>query len=126
MKNLLSIEEFLDNNRSKYYRGLEEPEKDTTEYIEYILEAIAQTSERAKELILAKRKSEAEDYLLPRRLEILQIVKDHKLVNFDIIRRRFLKINERTLRYDLNKLVEGGFIRKRGTTKGVYYEPVKL
>ena len=36
----------------------------------------------------------------------------------------FLKINERTLRYDLNKLAMGGFIRKRGTTKGVYYEPL--
>ncbi|MBI4089515.1 MAG: hypothetical protein HY424_02285, partial [Candidatus Levybacteria bacterium] len=32
-------------------------------------------------------------------------------------------VNERTLRYDLKKLQESGFIRKLGTTKGVYYEP---
>lgn len=122
MKNLLNIEEFLDENRSKYYKYLEEPEKDTTEYIEFMLEAIANVSEKAKELVINKQNSEAEDFLLPRRAEILRIIKDHKIVNFDSIRRRFLKINERTLRYDLKKLQENGFIRKRGTTNGVYYE----
>ena len=55
-------------------------------------------------------------------IEILNIIKDHYLVNFDIIRRRFLAVNERTLRYDLKKLQEKGFIHKRGTTKGAYYE----
>lgn len=63
-----------------------------------------------------------EDSLLPRRLEILYTIRDHKLVNFNFIRRRFMVVNERTIRYDLKKLVDAGFIRKRGVTKGVYYE----
>lgn len=64
-----------------------------------------------------------EENLLPRRAEILGIIRDHRLINFDQIRRRFMGVNERTLRYDLKKLTEDGFVRKRGITKGVYYEP---
>lgn len=63
-----------------------------------------------------------EEFLLPRRFEILNIIKDHGSVSFDMIRRRFLNVNERTLRYDLKQLQDKGFIRKRGTTKGAYYE----
>lgn len=122
MKGLLPIEEYLDNHRSTYYRMLENTEKDVTDYIEFMLEAICVTAENAKKLVLEKKKIEPQDYLLPRRAEILSIVKDHYMVNFDQIRRRFMAVNERTLRYDLKKLVDAGLIRKRGTTNGVYYE----
>lgn len=121
MKQLLTLEEYLDNNRNKYYRALEEPEKDVTDYVEFMLEAIAETADQAKNLVVNKQKIEAEDYLLPRRAEILRIIKDHKLASFDMIRRRFLNINERTLRYDLKQLQNGGLIKKLGTTKGVFY-----
>lgn len=124
MKSLTSIEEYLDNHRSEYYRSLEEPEKDVTDYLEFILGALAQTAMDAKTQVLTKQKAEIEDTLLPRRAEILNIVKDHKLVSFDQIRRRFPKVNERTLRYDLKKLTDSGFTKKRGATKGVYYEIV--
>lgn len=60
--------------------------------------------------------------LLPRRAEILAVIKDHKLVKFDFIRRRFMGVNPRTLRYDLKKLADAGLIRKRGKTNGAYYE----
>ncbi|OGY07318.1 MAG: hypothetical protein A3D24_01210 [Candidatus Blackburnbacteria bacterium RIFCSPHIGHO2_02_FULL_39_13] len=123
MKSLTSIEEYLDSHRSEYYRSLEEPEKDISDYLEFMLRALAQTAEEARTQVLTKQKAEIEDTLLPRRAEILNIVKDHKLVGFDQIRRRFPKINERTLRYDLKKLADSGFIKKRGTTKGVYYGP---
>ncbi len=122
MKGMLSLEEYLDNHRSLYYRMLENSEKDVTDYLEFMLEAISQTSEQAKNQVLEKEKLDAKDFLLPRRAEILSIIEDHILVNFDQIRRRFMGINERTLRYDLKKLTDGGFIKKRGTTKGVYYE----
>ncbi len=122
MKGLLSIEEYLDNHRSEYYRALEEPEKDLTDYIIFMLTAINETAQSAKDMILTKQKAELTDYLLPRRAEIFNIVKDQKMVNFDQIRRRFAKVNERTLRYDLKKLQDAGHIRKLGTTKGVYYQ----
>ncbi len=63
-----------------------------------------------------------ETSLLPRRAEIFYLIRDHKLVNFDFIKRRFMRVNERTLRYDLKKLQDTGFIRKRGVTNGVHYE----
>lgn len=51
-----------------------------------------------------------EDTLLPRRYEILQTIRDHRPINFDQIKRRFMGVNERTLRYDLKKLADAGFI----------------
>ncbi len=125
MKGLLSLEEYLDNHRSEYYRALEEPEKDLTDYIIFILTAISETAQSAKEMVMNKQKAELTDYLLPRRAEIYQIIKDQKMVNFDQLRRRFAKVNERTLRYDLKKLQDAGHIRKLGTTKGVYYQVQK-
>jgi Fic family protein len=121
MKGLSSIEEYLDNRRPSYYRILEEPEKDTTEYVEFMLRAIAETANKAKEEVLAKQKPIEEDYLLPRRAEILRILKSQKILSFDQIKRRFQKVNARTLRYDLKKLRDQKLIRKLGETKGVYY-----
>lgn len=65
MKGLLTVEEYLDNNRSEYYRALEETERDVSYYLEFMLKAIAQTAEEAKNLVLAKKQIEAKDYLLP-------------------------------------------------------------
>lgn len=124
MKGLLSIEEYLDTHRSVYYRALEDTERDTTGFVEFMLEALADTSEKAKEEVLTKQKAEITDYLLPRRAEILSIIRDHRIVNFDMLRRRFMAVNERTLRYDLKKLQDAGLIRKRGTTNGAYYENI--
>ena len=122
MKGLLALEECLDKNRSSYYRYLDEPERDVTDYLEFMLEAIAISANQAKKQVLEKKEAEVEDYLLPRRAEIYNIIKDHKMVNFETIRRRFILVNERTLRFDLKKLADAGLIRKRGATKGVYYE----
>lgn len=124
MKGVLPLEEYLDNHRSEYYTVLESSEKDVTEYVEFILEAIAETANTVKEQFLKKDEVKIEDLLLPRRAEILNIIKEHVMVNFDTIRRRFLAVNERTLRYDLKKLADTGLIKKRGTTKGSYYQAV--
>lgn len=121
MKGLLSIEEYLDNHRSLYYEALQEKEKNITKYLEFMLEAIDQTAKETKKIILEKKDFSPEDTLLPRRAEILNIIREHKMVSFDQIRRRFRNVNERTLRFDLKKLADAGLIKKLGTTKGVYY-----
>lgn len=123
MKGLLTLEEYLDKHRSTYYAMLSEGQKDVTDYVEFMLEAIAHSANEAKREVMEKKDLSPEDYLLPRRAEILNIIKEQKLVNFDAIYRRFQDINERTLRYDLKKLADLGLIRKLGTTRGVYYEP---
>ncbi|PIS09421.1 hypothetical protein COT75_01945 [Candidatus Beckwithbacteria bacterium CG10_big_fil_rev_8_21_14_0_10_34_10] len=63
-----------------------------------------------------------EENLLPRRFEILQVIKGNPWVSFDFIKRRFFGVSSRLLRYDLKKLREAGFIIKRGVTKGVVYQ----
>ena len=75
-------------------------------------------------MVQQKQYAKLEDYLLPRRAELWMLIKEHKLMSFDQIRRRFKNVNERTLRYDLKKLQDSGLIRKRGATRGVYYEGV--
>lgn len=122
MKGLLTLEEYIDEHRSEYYRMLEEPEKDATDYLLFMLEAIDKTAKNAKELVLTKQKSGPEDFLLPRRAEIYNIIRDQHLVQFNQIKRRFSRVNDRTLRYDLKKLQDQGLIRKLGTTRGAYYE----
>lgn len=124
MKGLVPLEEYLDNHRGEYYFNLNEPEKDVTDYLEFMLEAISSTAEGAKKLVLEKQKVGIEDILLPRRAEILNIIKDHGMISFDTIRRRFIGVNERTLRYDLKKLQDQGLIKKRGATKGAFYEVI--
>jgi len=77
MKGMLPIEEYLDNNRLAYYRYLEEPYSDVTEYLHFMLEALAETAKKTKKLILLKQQPLPEDILLPRRAEIFRIIKDH-------------------------------------------------
>lgn len=88
-----------------------------------MLKAISETSKKAKELVMSKISYTESDLLLPRRLEILNLINDHQLVTFDFIRRRFTKINDRTLRYDLKFLQDKNFITKLGNTNGVHYRP---
>ena len=73
-------------------------------------------------LSLEELKELPEDFLLPRRREILEIIKDHPYCSFDFISRRFLSINQKTLHYDLKQLQEKGFVIKAGITRGVKYK----
>lgn len=121
-KGILPFEEKIDLKRDTYYAMLSDPEKNVTAYVEFMLEVIKEASDETKELILSKQKIEDEDLLLPRRGEILRIIREHKIMNLDSIKRRFSQVNERTLRYDLKKLQDAKFIQKLGNTKGVYYK----
>ncbi len=122
MKGLLAIEEKLDQQRTSYYKGFETPERDVTDFVEFMLECLSSAAKDAQEQIQQKQQLDVTDYLLPRRAEIYKIIEDQTLVSFDQLHRRFMAINPRTLRYDLKKLQDANLIRKRGTTKGVFYE----
>ena len=64
--------------------------------------------------------------LFIKQVAILDVIQEHQMVNFKTIKRSFVSTNDRTLRYHLKKLVDNGFIKKRGATKGVYYEAAYL
>ncbi|HZE87862.1 MAG TPA: Fic family protein [Methylomirabilota bacterium] len=120
---LLSIEELLADKKQTYYTLLDQ--EDATEFIVFILELLYAESERLKGQLTVLANPQKEDFLLPRRREIFEIIKDHTMVSFEQIQRRFLKIPARTLRYDIKQLEKEGFIRKIGSTRGALYQVKK-
>lgn len=116
---LLSIEELLNGRKEEYYAYLDK--NDATSFIEFMLEII---NDQAKMILdeVSTKKQTSDDLLLPRRKEILDVIRDHGVMSLDSIRRRFLKVTSRMIRYDLKKLEEQGFIVKLGTTRGAMYK----
>ena len=66
-----------------------------------------------------------EETLLPKRREILGVIRDHGMVSFDFIRRRFMAVSEETIHYDLQQLVKVGLIIKLGKTRGALYQATR-
>ncbi|MEK7092719.1 MAG: Fic family protein, partial [Patescibacteria group bacterium] len=87
---LLSFEEILNKKKSEYYDLLDRNQ--VSLFIEFMLEIIFEKLEELKKDILSKSNFTQEDALLPRRREILEIVRDHAEISLDSIQRRFLKI----------------------------------
>lgn len=119
-----SFEEYIDKNRNEYYFVLE-PAKDATLFIEFFLEVLLQTAKgNLQEKDLKKDKQE-EGVLLPRRREVLEIIRDHPECSFDFIQRRFSLVNPKTLHYDIGQLLKKGLIVKIGSTRGALYQEKK-
>lgn len=125
-RGLVSFEEYLEKNRQQYYDRLSSTNKDMTAFIEFFLKALVVQTDSAINNLKETREGLPEDNLLPRRKEILQIIRDHQMISFDSIKRRFLKVSESTLHYDLKQLMKEGFIRKLGSTRGVLYTACKV
>lgn len=115
------LEEYLDENKEEYYFHLSEGLENTNSYLEFMFGAFYEQIQRIKDQISRETAREFQLFLPPRREEIFSIIKDHVVVSFDMIRRRFLEVPERTLRYDLKKLLDKKLIEKSGETRGRYY-----
>lgn len=121
LRGLVSFEEYIDEHREVYYQVLE-PNFDASKFIEFFLESLVAQANLVLEKLKNQSQELPEDILLPRRREILEIIKDHPFCSFDFISRRFPTINPKTLHYDLKKLQEKGFIIKVGKTRGSVYK----
>jgi Fic family protein len=120
LRGLIPFEQYIESHRTAYYQSLES-NTDATDFILYFLQAL--TSEIDMQLQLYKNLEEKpEDLLLPRRREILNIISNHPLCTFDMIKRRFISVNEKTLHYDIFQLLKKGYIKKIGTTRGAMYK----
>ena len=115
------FEEYLDNHKDDYYFHLDKGQENTNDYLLFMLEAFWQQTQTIKTQIEEELAKDQKVFLPPRQEEIYNIIGDHKVVSFDTIRRRFAKVPERTLRYDLKKLLDRGLIEKSGETRGRYY-----
>lgn len=118
----IPFEEYLDLHKDEYYYHLDKGLKEPGNYLLFMLEAFYNQSEKTKELIETELKKEQTFFLPPRQEEIFNIIKDHEVVSFDTIRRRFTEVPERTLRWDLKKLLGLNLIIKSGKTKGSFYK----
>jgi len=90
-----------------------------------MIEIVYEETEKLKTHMKNLDNPSEEDFLLPRRREILEIIKNHELISFEQIHRRFFKVPTRTLHYDIKQLEKEGFIRKIGTTRGALYQVKK-
>ncbi|MCR4263161.1 MAG: Fic family protein [Candidatus Roizmanbacteria bacterium] len=121
LRGLAGMEEYFNDRRSDYYDLLSITENDITPFVEFFLEGIAESAEKTFEQLKNAKKERVEDTLLPRRQEILQIIREQRLCSFNMIKRRFRKIPDSSLHYDIQVLLRKGIIKKLGTTRGVVY-----
>lgn len=124
MQGTVPIETEIDEHREEYYDVLLEQKKDITNAVTFLLEALAVSAERVVHNLKYQEKEsvDREEFLLPRRREILDIIRDHKLVSFDFLRRRFMAVSAETIHYDLKQLTKEKLVRKLGNTRGARYK----
>lgn len=119
---MVPIEEYLEKFREDYYRELGKDIQDITSFVEFFI--IGLTSQIRTSLEESEKVQISDTLsLLPRRAELVAIIRDHKSISFDFLIRRFRSIPTRTLHNDVSELIKAGYIRKRGTTRGALYEP---
>jgi len=118
----IPFEEYLNEHRSDYYYHLERGLTNTDEYLIFMLKAFLSQIEKVKNNIEIEVNIKDKIYLPLRQEEIFNTIKDHGAVSLDFIKRRFFKVPERTLRYDLKKLTDAKLIVKIGTTNRTIYK----
>lgn len=116
----IPFEEYLDEHKDEYYYHLDRGLKNTNDYLIFMLQAFYAQTEKIKQIVTDETGKE-QLLLTPRQEEIYNIIKDHRVVSFDEIKRRFLKVPPRTLSYDLKKIMDQGLVVKIGKTKGSFY-----
>lgn len=121
-KGLVGIEEAINNQKDNYYDALSQS-KDPQQLTEFFLKLYL---DQGKKILTKLTQPQGENELiLPlRRQEIINVIKDHPYASFDLIKRRFLSVNPKTLHYDLKKLLEQKLVIKVGTTRGAVYKTI--
>lgn len=117
----IPFEEYLDDHKEEYYYHLNKGLKNTNDYLMFMLEAFYEQTEKTKQMV-ADEMGKEQHLLTPRQEEIYNIIKDHRIVSLDEIKRRFMAAPKRTLSFDLKKLMDKGLVVKIGKTKGSYYQ----
>lgn len=117
---VLPFEEYLDMHRQEYYDALISDKQDVTAFVKFFLYALVYQARRTLEELKNPIPTEQVS-LLPRRAELRNVIRDHQMVTFDFLRRRFLAVPASTLHYDLSQLMKKGYIEKLGSTRGSVY-----
>lgn len=121
LKGLASFEQYLEQYRDEYYTLLAGAGTDRTDFVEFFLQAVVKTAEESIRKLQMVGEETPEHRLLPRRQELLSIIRDHPYISFDALSRRFPRVNKSTLHNDLSVLLGKKYIEKVGETRGVSY-----
>lgn len=119
---VVPLEEYLDQHRDEYYRALSSDTSDITQFVEFFVNALVSQAKKTLELATVPVPAHRVE-LLPRRAEILDVIRDHRMISFDEIARRFRAVSVGTLHFDIAHLIKKGYVKKLGSTRGVVYVP---
>jgi len=126
----LPIEEYFEKNKSEYYFYLEKNTRQLDAWLEFFLKGMIWALEKLlqdiKNLQINENMNPQTLALLPRRQEILNIIKDHPYISLDRLKRRFPTIPARTISHDVQQLIKAQLVTKYGKTRGVVYTATKL
>lgn len=117
----IPFEEYIDANKDLYYFHLDSGIQKAEDFLIFMLTGFLEGIKSVRNQIDEELGKKGQFFLPPRQEEIYNTIKDHKVCSFNMIRRRFLLVPERTLRFDLKKLFDKGLIEKTGETRGRYY-----
>lgn len=140
IKRLFSLEEYFDKDAEAYYGTLittsnqsrELNERDLTRWIDYFTQGLAIELTRVKDKvrklsidtkIRAKRGQQVA--LSDRQIKIIEYLSENEKAGMADVKPIFSMISEDTVLRELQELVKNNVIKKKGKTKGSYYELVK-
>ncbi len=140
IKRLFSLEEYFDRDAESYYRSLivtsnqsrELSDRDLTIWLEYFVEGLAIELTRIKDKIRKlsidtkiKAKRGEQVALSERQIKLVEYLSDTGRGGMLELKPLLPNVSEDTVLRELQDLVKKNIIRKRGKTKGSYYELVK-
>ena len=117
---LISLENYINEHRNWYYQALE-PSHNSTNFIDFFLGAVVTQANKTLDEIKNSPVESPESNLMPRRRELLAVIRDHPECSFDFLRRRFMEVKPLVIHRDLAFLHKNGLIKKLGTTRGAVY-----
>lgn len=139
IKRLFSLEEYFDRDAEAYYGTListsnqskELNDRDLTGWIEYFTQGLAielaRVRDRVRKLSVdarIKTKRGQQVLLSDRQIKIVEYLSDNQKAAMSVLRTMFSMISEDTVLRELQDLVKKRIIRKKGKTKGAFYELV--
>lgn len=140
IKRLFSLEEYFDKDAEAYYSTLiqtsnqsrELSDRDLTRWVEYFTQGLAIELSRVKEKvrklsfdIKIKLKRGQQVALSDRQIKIVEYLSENERGTMTEFRPLFSMISEDTVLRELQDLVKNSIIKKKGKTKGSFYELVK-
>lgn len=137
IKRLFSLEEYFDRDAEGYYGALintsnlskDLNERDLTGWIEYFTHGLSIELTRVKDRVRKlsidakiKTKRGQQILLTDRQIRLMEYISENKKATMQELRPLLAHISEDTVLRELQNLVKKGILKKKGKTKGAFYE----